>query len=121
MRKKFFIIDGMGQIFRSYYATFQNLTSPSGEPTRATYVFTNMFLRLARDQKPDYLAMAMDPPSGDETGFRRDLAADYKAHRDAPPEDLAPQIERILEIVQSQGIPILVVPKFEADDIMATV
>lgn len=118
MAKKLFVIDGMGQIFRCYYAPFQNLTAPNGEPTRATYVFTNMLLQLAREQKPDYLIMAMD--SRDETTFRRNLAPDYKAHRDAPPEDLAPQIVRILEIVRSQNIPILVVPGFEADDIMAT-
>src|SRR5205085_7858938 len=111
--------DGLSQIFRSYYAPFQNLSSPTGEPTRATYVFTNMLLQLAREQRPDYLAMAMD--SREEAVFRREFAPHYKAHRDAPPEDLAPQIDRILEVVRSQGIPILTVNGFEADDIMATI
>ena len=60
MAERFFIIDGLSQIFRSYYAPFRALSSPSGEPTRATYVFTNMLLQLIREQKPDYLAMAMD-------------------------------------------------------------
>lgn len=118
MAKRFFIIDGLSQIFRCYYAPFQPLTAPSGEPTRATYVFTNMLLQLAREQKPDYLAMAMD--SRDEEVFRREIATDYKAHRDAMPEDLPVQIERIQEMVRGQGIPILTVPGYEADDILAT-
>ncbi len=118
MSKRFFIIDGLSQIFRCYYAPFQSLSAPGGEPTRATYVFTNMLIQMAREQKPDYLAMAMD--SKEEAVFRRELAPDYKAHRQAPPEDLPPQIDRILEIVRSQGIPILAVEGFEADDLLAT-
>ncbi|MHC4799339.1 MAG: 5'-3' exonuclease H3TH domain-containing protein, partial [Planctomycetota bacterium] len=117
MAERFFIIDGLSQIFRSYYAPFQALSSPSGEPTRATYVFTNMLLQLIREQKPDYLAMAMD--SAEEV-FRLEVDPEYKANREPPPEDLAPQIDRILEIVESQGIPILSVPGFEADDVIAT-
>lgn len=118
MSKRFFLIDGLSQIFRCYYAPFRSLSSPAGEPTRATYVFTEMLLKLIREQKPDYLAMAMDSP---EPGFREEIDVNYKAHREPPPEDLAPQIKRILEIVQSQDIPILAVPGFEADDILATI
>ncbi len=117
-RKSLFLIDGLAQIFRCYYAPFQHLNAPSGEPTRATYVFCNMLFQLAREQQPDYLVMVMD--HGDETVFRRDIDPQYKAHRDPPPEDLAPQIDRILKIVASQNVPILTVPRFEADDIIAT-
>jgi DNA polymerase-1 len=119
MAKRFFLIDGLSQIFRSYYAPFRSLNAPSGEPTRATYVFTNMLLQLIREQKPDYLAMAMDSDQGPV--FREAIDPEYKAQREAPPEDLAPQIKRILEIVRSQEIPILSVPGFEADDVLATV
>ena len=119
MSRRLFVIDGLGQIFRCYYAPFQALTAPGGEPTRATYVFANMLLQLVREQRPDYLAMAMDTPS--ETGVRRGIFPAYKANREPPPEDLAPQIDRILQIVGSQGIPILSLPGFEADDVMATV
>lgn len=119
MSQRFFLIDGLSQIFRCYYAPFRALTSPTGEPTRATYVFTEMLLKLIREQKPDYLAMAMDSREG--PAFRKELDTAYKAHREAPPEDLAPQITRILEIVQSQDIPILTVPGFEADDVLATI
>ena len=118
MAKRFFIIDGLAQIFRSYYAPFQHLSSPKGEPTRATFVFTQMLLQLIREQKPDYLAMAMDSP--DSAVFRRGIDPEYKANREPPPEDLAPQIERILQIVASQSIPTIYVPTFEADDVIAT-
>jgi DNA polymerase I len=118
MAKRFFVIDGLGQIFRCYYAPFQHLNAPSGEPTRATYVFSQMLLQLIREQKPDYLALAMD--SDQAPVFRLAIDPKYKAHRQEPPEDLAPQIKRILQIVESQSIPIISVPGFEADDIMAT-
>jgi len=119
MAKRFFIIDGLAQIFRCYYAPFRPLTSPGGEPTRATYVFTNMLLQLIREQRPDFLAMAMD--TRDEIVFRHEIDPKYKANREPPPEDLPPQIERICQIVASQSIPILTVPGFEADDVLATI
>ncbi|NLE57815.1 MAG: hypothetical protein GX616_05605, partial [Planctomycetes bacterium] len=119
MAKRFFLIDGLSQIFRCYYAPFQNLSTPAGEPIKATYVFSNMLLQLIREQKPDYLAMVME--GGDEKDvFRKELDPKYKANREPPPEDLAPQIERILQIIRSQGIPVLSVPGFEADDVLAT-
>ncbi len=118
MAKRFFIIDGLAQIFRCYYAPFQQLTAPSGEPVRATYVFCNMLLQLIREQKPDYLAMVLDPPEGKI--FREEIDPGYKANREPPPEDLIPQIKRIIQIVQAAGIPTLCKQGFEADDLMAT-
>ncbi|MCB9852492.1 MAG: DNA polymerase I [Phycisphaerales bacterium] len=116
--KSLYLVDGHAQIYRAYYAPFGNLTSPSGEPTRAVHVFTQMLLNLLRDRKPDYLAMAMDV--SDRTVFRVDIDAEYKATRDKSPEDLGPQIDRIVEIVTAMNIPILRLEGFEADDLMAT-
>ena len=48
--KTFYLIDGHAQIFRAYYAPFPPLTSPDGEPTKATYVFTQMVLNILRDK-----------------------------------------------------------------------
>lgn len=118
MTRTLYIIDGHAQIFRAYYAPFQNLTSPSGEPTRATHVFFQTLLNLVRDRKPDYLAMALDV--SDETVFRRDFYPEYKAHRDPAPEDFGVQADRIVTILQAAQIPILRVGGFEADDVMAT-
>jgi len=111
----FYIIDGHAQIYRSYYAPFRDLTSPTGEPTRATFVFTQMLMNLAANRKPDYLCMVID--SGDETVFRKDIFPEYKANRKAPPDDFRPQEARIMEIVREAGVPIFVKPGFEADDL----
>jgi DNA polymerase-1 len=118
MSKSFFLIDGHAQIYRAYFAPFGNLTSPTGEPTRATHVFSQMVLNLLRDRKPDYLAVAMDV--SDETVFRKDFYPEYKAHRDPPPEDLPRQADRIVQILKAARIPILRMQRWEADDIMAT-
>ena len=71
MAKSFYIIDGHAQIFRAFYAPFRELSSPSGEPTKATYVFTQMLLNLIGQRKPEYLAMVID--SGDEYVFRKEI------------------------------------------------
>ena len=119
MAKKLYVIDGHYQIFRAYYAPFRDLTSPSGEPTRATYVFSTWLLKLLTEHKPDYLAIAAD--SRREELERTQVYPEYKAQREAPPEDFEIQMERIFEIVRAMGIPVLARVGAEADDIMATV
>ncbi|MGC9454102.1 MAG: DNA polymerase I [Phycisphaerae bacterium] len=118
MSETSYIIDGHSQMYRAYYAPFRDLISPTGEPTRATYVFCSMLLKFISEKQPKYLAMAVDSPT--ETLHRRRLYADYKVTRKPMPEDLPPQIERILQIVRATGIPILQVEGYEADDIIAT-
>ncbi len=118
MSKTFYILDGYYQIYRAFYAPFPELNSPSGEPTKATHVFCQMLLNLLRDRRPDYLAMAMDAP--EETIFRNELDDQYKANRDPAPEALHTQADRIREIVETLGIPLLHLDGFEADDLMAT-
>ena len=118
MPKTFYIIDGHAQIFRAYFAPFRDLTSPTGEPTKATFVFTQMLINLVQLRKPDYLAIAID--TGTSVGFRREIYPEYKAHRPAPPPDFAPQEQRILQIVRDAGVPIFAKPGFEADDLIAT-
>ncbi len=118
-RKSLWLIDGHAQIFRAYYAPFQRLNAPTGEPTKATYVFSQMLLNLIRDKKPDYLAMVMDV--SDATVFRVEIDKEYKANRPPSPEDLSPQIDRIVEIVQAMQVPILRESGYEADDLIATI
>ncbi len=119
MKKTFYLIDGHSQIFRAYYAPFNVLTSPSGEPVKATYIFTQMLLAILRDKRPHYLAMALDV--SESTRSRLAVYPEYKANRDATPEDLPPQVERIVEIVETLGIPIFRKEGFEADDLIATI
>jgi DNA polymerase-1 len=119
MPKSFYIIDGHAQIYRAYFAPFRDLTSPTGEPTRATFVFTQMLMNLVENRKPDYLAMVIDDAS--ETAlFRKEILPEYKANRKAREPDFNPQEERILQIVRDAGVPIFVKPGFEADDVIAT-
>ncbi|HUT01097.1 MAG TPA: DNA polymerase I [Phycisphaerae bacterium] len=118
MAETLYILDGHSQIYRAYYAPFRDLTSPTGEPTRATYVFCQMLLKLIQDKKPTYLAMAVDGPA--EKLRRRQEYAEYKVTRKPAPEDFHPQAERIIEIVRALGVPILQAEGYEADDILAT-
>jgi DNA polymerase-1 len=118
MPKTFYIIDGHAQIYRAYFAPFRDLTSPTGEPTKATFVFTQMLINLVEKRKPDYLAMVID--TGDENVFRTTIFPEYKANRKPAPDDFHPQEERILQIVKDSGVPIFAKKGFEADDLIAT-
>jgi len=118
MAKTLYILDGHSQIYRAYYAPFRDLTSPTGEPTRATYVFCNMLLKFLQDRQPEYLAMAVDGPT--EKLARRKDYPDYKITRKPTPDDFPPQARRIVQIVEALGIAVLDAEGFEADDIMAT-
>jgi DNA polymerase-1 len=116
--KTLYLIDGHAQIYRCYYGPFGNLNAPSGEPTKATYAFMQTLLSLIKNKKPDYLAMVLD--SGEAEVFRTQISADYKAHRAPMPEDLPRQIDRIVQILTEAGVPVLILPGYEADDIIAT-
>jgi len=118
MAKRLFIIDGHAHIYAAYYAPMsQRLTSPSGEPTKATYIFTTAILGLIQRQKPDMLAVAMDSKA---PTFRSEIYAEYKANRPPMPDDMPMQISRIEEILQAMKIPVLRLDGFEADDVIGT-
>jgi len=118
--KTLYLIDGHAQIFRAYYARFsESLNAPSGEPTKATYVFTQMLLGILRDQKPDYLAVTLD--FGDASTERKQFYPEYKANRDATPEDFGPQVKRICQLLEIMKVPTFSVRGQEADDIIATI
>ncbi len=118
MTDTLYIIDGHSQIYRAYYAPFRDLTSPTGEPTRAPCVFSQILLSFIRNRKPAYLAMAVDGPAAKL--LRRKIYPDYKITRKPAPEDFHPQAQRIMEIVRKMGIPVLELEGYEADDILAT-
>ena len=117
MAKKFYVIDGHAHIYAAFYAPMSQLISPSGEPTKATYIFTNMILKLLETKKPDMLVVAMDSK---EPSFRAEIYPEYKAHRPPMPEDMPVQINRIEQILEAMNIPIIRKSTFEADDIIGT-
>ncbi len=119
MAKKLYVIDGHAHIYAAYYAPMrQQLTSSSGEPTKATYIFTTALLGLIKNQNPDMLIVAMDSkvPS-----FRAEIYPDYKAHRPPMPEDMPVQINRIEQILTAMNIAVVSLDGFEADDIIGTI
>jgi DNA polymerase I len=120
-----YLIDGYAQFFRAYHAIRTPMSSPvTKEPTNMSFGFIGMLLKLLRGEgnlggKPDFVAVTLDV-SGDRGTFRSQLYPEYKANRSAPPEDLAPQVERMLETLKLLGIPIIGAEGFEADDVIAT-
>ena len=118
MAKKLYIIDGHAHIYAAYYAPMrQQLESPAGEPTKATYIFTKAVLGLLQRLKPDMLVVAMDSRA---PTFRKKMYPEYKAHRPPMPDDLPVQIARITEILEAMNIPVFKIDGFEADDIIGT-
>ena len=116
-RQTFYLIDGSSYIFRAFFGIRQQLSTSKGFPTNALYGFINMLQKVIRDEKPDYLVVAFDSP--DKT-FRHEIYPDYKANRDAPPEELAQQFPYFEPLVEAYGIASLRQPGFEADDIIGT-
>jgi len=118
MAKKLFIIDGHAYIYAAHYAPMrQQLTSPAGEPTKATYIFTMAILGLIQRQKPALLAVAMDSKT---PTFRVKIYPEYKAHRPPMPDDMPVQINRIEQILGAMNVPVLRLNGFEADDVIGT-
>ncbi len=115
--KSLYIIDGSSYIFRAYFGIRQFLSTSKGFPTNALYGFINMLQKVVRDEKPDYLCVAFDSK---EKTFRHDIYPDYKANRDAPPEDLVKQFPYFEPLVDAFNISSIRIPGFEADDIIGT-
>ncbi|BCR06467.1 hypothetical protein DESUT3_35360 [Desulfuromonas versatilis] len=112
-----YLLDGSSYLYRAYYG-IRDLATSGGLPTNAVFGFTRMLLGLLQEHRPDYLAVVFDPPR--EKTFRRTLYPDYKANRDAMPEELALQLPYVRKVLQALNIPALEAPGFEADDVIAT-
>jgi DNA polymerase-1 len=114
--KRLFLVDGMSNIFRSYYA-IRGLSNSKGIPTNAVYGFTMTLRKMINDHKPDYLGVVLDSA---EPTFRHEQFEKYKANRQPPPDDLVVQFPYIDRVCQALRVPTLKMPRFEADDIIGT-
>ena len=118
-RPTLIVIDAMSQIFRAFYAVpaHFSITNQKGETehTNAVYGFVNLLLRVVSQVQPEYITVAFDTPG---PTFRNEAFADYKANRDAPPDELIPQFDRVRQVVTALGLPRYELPGFEADDIL---
>jgi DNA polymerase-1 len=117
MAKTLYIIDGHAYIYAAYWAKMRQMTSPSGEPTQVTYIFTTTILGLIKNQKPDMLVVAMDSKT---PSFRAKIYPEYKAHRPPMPDEIPVQINRIEQILEAMNIPMMRLDGFEADDVIGT-
>src|SRR5215211_1462856 len=119
--QRVFLIDSMSHIFRAFYAPMQNRAAPlattQGFVTQAVLIFTNMLIKLLREEKPDYIAAIFESR---EKTFRHETFADYKANRVAMPDDLATQLPYILRLCEALNIPVINFPGYEADDVIGT-
>ncbi len=111
-----YLIDAYGLIYRAYYAV-KSLNNSKGQPTNAVFGFCNILRKLLNDLKPTHLAVCFDV--GKKT-FRQEKYPEYKAHRQAMPDDLVAQINMIKAIIEAYNIPIVALEGHEADDVMAT-
>ena len=110
------LVDGSSYLYRAYHA-LPPLTNSKGQPTGAVKGVINMMRRLIKDYPHSQIAVIFDAKG---KTFRDDMFAEYKANRPPMPDDLRPQVQPILDIVQAMGLPLLVVEGVEADDVIGT-
>lgn len=113
---RLFLIDGSSYIFRAFFA-IPPLSNAAGLPTNAIFGFTNILLKLLKQHRPEYVVVALD--AGRET-FRNDMYAEYKSNRPEAPAELIPQFPYFRKVLDVLNLPLLELPGYEADDIIAT-
>ena len=116
--QKVFLIDGHSQIFRMYYAFMRRpMVNSKGEDTSILYGFTKMLLELISKEHPTHIAVAFDPPA---KTFRHEAFPEYKANRSAAPELVKAALEPLQEILAALNIPVVMMPGYEADDVIGS-
>ena len=116
--KTLFVIDVMPFLYRGHFAFIKNpRMTATGINTSALVAFASSVTSILSEYNPTHVAFAMDP---DGPTFRHEAYPEYKAGREKMPEDLAASIPRAFELAEALNIPVLKVPRFEADDIMGT-
>ncbi len=117
-KQTLYLIDGSAIAYRSYFGMIRNrLTNSAGQPTGAIFAFINSLMKIINDEKPDYIGMVFDSP---EKTFRHKIYEDYKATREATPDELVSQLPFMFKVTEAMNIPVIIYPGFEADDIIGT-
>lgn len=110
------LLDASGYLFRAYHA-LPKLSNSRGEPTGALVGALNMIRNLRERYQPRYIGVVFDAPG---PTFRHALFADYKGNRPEMPTDLREQIQPLQAIIRALGLPLLIIPEVEADDVIGT-
>lgn len=110
------LVDGHSQAYRAYFGVKTPLATRAGEPTSAVFGFVRKLLSILREYEPDSVAVAFDTG----TTWRHEEYADYKATRDAMPDDMPGQLDRIRQFLDALRVPVVTYPDYEADDVLGT-
>ena len=117
-KQKLFLIDGSALAYRSYFAFIQNpLVNSRGENTSAIFGFVRTLFKILDEEKPDYLGIVFDTS---EPTFRHQTYKAYKATREKMPDEMSDQLPLLRQVIEALRIPMIEVPGYEADDILAT-
>ena len=115
---RLFLLDGMALVYRAHFAFITNpIRNSKGVNTSALYGFTNTLLQIIEKEKPTHLGVSFDTSAPTS---RHILYPEYKAQRDAMPEELAAAIPEVKKLCRAFNIPLIIQDGFEADDLIGT-
>jgi DNA polymerase-1 len=116
--KKLFLLDGMALAYRGHFALIRSPRMTSqGMNTSAVFAFANTLLSIFDREEPTHIAAVFDTP---EPTHRHKMFAEYKAQRDAMPEDLSQALPYVFQLCEAFNIPVIKMPGWEADDVIGT-
>jgi DNA polymerase I len=116
-RRPLVLLDGHSLAFRAFFALPSDLATTTGQQTNAVYGFTSMLVKLFGELGADRIAVCFDLG---RPAYRTDLYSEYKANRHTTPSEFSAQMPLIREVLDTLRIPIVEVPGYEADDVIAT-
>ncbi|MGM9739974.1 MAG: 5'-3' exonuclease H3TH domain-containing protein, partial [Candidatus Cryptobacteroides sp.] len=118
MKDRLFLIDGHALVFKMYYAFLRRpMINSKGEDTSILFGFMKYLLEMIHREEPTHLAVAFDPPGGT---FRNEMYPEYKANRDETPQLVIDALEPLKGLCKALDIPVLMMPGFEADDVIGS-
>ena len=116
---KLLLIDGHALVFKMYYAFLRRpMINSKGADMSILYGFTKYLLEMFQREAPTHVAVAFDPPGGT---FRNQMFPEYKGTRPPTPQLVIDALEPLTELVQAMNIPVVMVPGFEADDVLGSI
>lgn len=118
MSNKLFLLDGMALIYRAHFALSKSPRfTTSGLNTSAVFGFANTLLEVLKKENPSHIAVVFDTEAPTD---RHVEFTDYKAHREAMPEDLSSALPYVFKLIEGFNIPVITSDGYEADDIIGT-
>ena len=117
-QQRLFLLDGMALAYRAHFAFITNpITNSKGVNTSAIYGFANTVISIIDGETPSHLAVVFDTSA---PTTRHEMYPEYKAQRDAMPEDLSAALPNIKKLCAAMNIPVIELDGYEADDIIGT-